>query len=84
MFCDSGDTPANLSCELNGHLMPYVTRGTRSVQVWRSCELSVFGPLQLLLLAVVVFRWAMLKLDFSGEGKSGMGKGMGETWVEQQ
>jgi len=21
-FCDSGDTPANLLCELNGHLMP--------------------------------------------------------------
>jgi len=21
VFCDSGDTPANLSCELNGHLM---------------------------------------------------------------
>ena len=21
-FCDSGDTPANLSCELSGHLMP--------------------------------------------------------------
>ena len=22
VFCDSGDTPANLLCELNGHLMP--------------------------------------------------------------
>jgi len=22
IFCDSGDTPANLLCELNGHLMP--------------------------------------------------------------
>jgi len=22
VFCDSGDTPANLSCELNGHLLP--------------------------------------------------------------
>jgi len=22
LFCDSGDTPANLLCELNGHLMP--------------------------------------------------------------
>ena len=22
IFCDSGDTPANLSCELNGYLMP--------------------------------------------------------------
>ena len=21
VFCDSGDTPANLLCELNGHLM---------------------------------------------------------------
>jgi len=22
VFCDSGDTPANVLCELNGHLMP--------------------------------------------------------------
>ena len=22
VFCDNGDTPANLLCELNGHLMP--------------------------------------------------------------
>jgi len=22
VFCDSGDTPANLLCELDGHLMP--------------------------------------------------------------
>jgi len=22
IFCDSGDTPSNLLCELNGHLMP--------------------------------------------------------------
>ena len=25
IFCDSGDTPANLLCELNGHLMPYTS-----------------------------------------------------------
>ena len=24
VFCDSGDTPANLLCELNGHLMPCI------------------------------------------------------------
>jgi len=25
VFRDSGDTPANLLCELNGHLMPYTS-----------------------------------------------------------
>ena len=25
VFCDSGDTPANLLCELNGRLMPHTS-----------------------------------------------------------
>jgi len=40
----------------------YGTRGTRPLKLWRQWGRSVFGPLQLLQLAVI-FRWALWEAD---------------------
>ena len=60
----------------------YGTRGTQPLQLWRSWEPSVFGPLQLFLTSshfrVPQTSW----LDLNGERKRS-GKGIGETCVEQ-
>jgi len=51
VFCDSGDTPANLLCELNGHLMP-CTRSLYGKWVEDVCA-GQFGYLSILFCAVL-------------------------------
>jgi len=75
VFCDSGDTPANLLCELNGHLVPCTSclygKWVEDVCTGQS---GVFVCLVLIIIDVLVQR-AVGAVATEGRGSLSQGRG---------